>query len=159
MKVSQENVLCLKHISTNVRKWILTFLNGFPNLGIGMPWSPKSLEQKCNNKQGQNWAPIYHWKRSWNVDIKNEFAFSIWNCELDIIAKNKSAKNQIVSLFANHQNFGNEGQITFEWSMWYRVGKAYSRNNFFSFGSSSIRTNMLKLWTCKVAWLIICQKF
>jgi len=71
----------------------------------------------------------------------------------------KNAKNQIVSLFPNHQNLGNKGQITFEWSMWYRVGKVYSRNTPFSFECSSIKTNMLKLWTCKVAWLIICQKF
>jgi hypothetical protein len=155
MKLNQENVLCLKHTSTNVKKWILTFPNGFLNLGIGMPWSPKSLEQKCNNKQGQNWAPIYHWKRFWNVDIENEFAFSIWNYELNIIAQ-KNVKNQIVSLFPNHQNLINKGQITFEWSMWYRVEKVYSRNTPFSFGSLSIGTNMLKLWTCKVAWFIIC---
>jgi hypothetical protein len=38
----------------------------------------------------------------WNEDIKNEFTFSIWSCELIIMA-HKKVRNQIGNLILYHK--------------------------------------------------------
>jgi hypothetical protein len=51
----------------------------------------------------------------WNEDIKNEFTFSIWSCELKIMAK--KVKNQIGNLIFNHKNSINRDQMIFKLNM------------------------------------------
>ncbi len=51
-----------------------------------------------------------------NKDIKNEFTFFIWSCELRIMA-NKKVRNQIGNLILNHKNSQNKGQMIFKLNM------------------------------------------
>ncbi len=58
-------------------------------------------DKNVRNKSGQNWVPNISLERFWNIHIKSDLTFSIWNYELVIMAKRK-VTSQIGNLTPNH---------------------------------------------------------
>jgi len=58
-------------------------------------------DKNVGSKSGQNWVPNISLERFWNIHIKSDLTFSIWNYELVIIAITK-VRSQICNLTPNN---------------------------------------------------------